>query len=139
MVATETPAERTPRQRRPLAEKVRLVELTLRAGASVVGIAREHGVPSHSLRRWKSLHRAGKLDARAKSAPRIARTEPGASFVPVTVVPAMRNPRSAPRVDASAERSGIVELVLTSGARLRIEAGVLDTALVCALVAELQR
>ena len=40
-----------------LAEKRRLVELTLRAGASVLAIAREQGVSRNSLYQWQALYR----------------------------------------------------------------------------------
>jgi hypothetical protein len=57
----------------------------------------------------------------------------------VNVVRAVRSPQPAAQPDAAASRSGIVQLVLASGATLRIETGALDTALVCAIVAELRR
>jgi len=71
MAATESPEQRTPRRRWPQAEKRRIVELTLRAGASLAAIALEHGVHPTSLNHWKALYRAGKLDAQVKSIPRV--------------------------------------------------------------------
>jgi transposase len=139
MASTESPTQRAPRRRWPPAEKRRIVELTLRAGVSVSAIAREYGVHPTSLNHWKALYRAGKLDAQVKSAPRVPGPAASATFVPVNVLPAMRRPQPATRSDAAAARSGIVQLVLASGATLRIETGALDAALVCALVAELQR
>jgi hypothetical protein len=85
------------------------------------------------------LYRARKLDAQVKAAPRVASLGASARFVPVNVVRAMRSPHPAAQPDAAAARSGIVQLVLASGATLRIETGALDTALVCAIVAELRR
>jgi hypothetical protein len=85
------------------------------------------------------LYRAGKLDAQVKPAPRVAGPAASATFFPVSVVPEMRRPQPAARPDAATGRSGIVRLVLASGATLRIETSALDTALVCALVAELRR
>ena len=139
MASTESATQRAPRRRWPPAEKRRIVELTLRAGVSVSAIAREYGVHPTSLNHWKALYRAGKLDAQVKSAPRVPGPAASATFVPVNVLPAMRRPQPATRSDAAAARSGIVQLVLASGATLRIETGALDAALVCALVAELQR
>ena len=138
MAAKELPTQRAPRRRWPPAEKRRIVELTLRAGASLGAIAREHGVHPTSLNHWKALYRAKKLDAQVKSTPRVPDPAASAKFVPVNVLPAVR--RSQPSThDAAASRSSIVQLVLASGATLRIETGALDAALVCALVAELQR
>src|ERR1035438_445028 len=139
MSARKAPEERAPRQRWPLAEKRRIVELTLVEGATVLAIAGEHGVHPTSLNHWKALYRAGKLDAQVEAAPRVPRPPASAKFVPVNVLPAVRRPQPATHPDAAASRSSIVQLVLASGATLRIETGALDAALVCALVAELQR
>jgi transposase-like protein len=139
MAATPAPKQRAPRRNWPAAEKRRIVELTLRAGASLGAIAREHGVHPNSLGQWKALYRAGKLDAPVKPTTRVAGRAASATFVPVSVVPEVRRPQPATRSDAAAVRGGIVQLVLASGATLRIETAALDAALVCALVAELQR
>jgi transposase-like protein len=52
MAAPKAPKPRAPRRRWPAAEKRRIVELTLRAGVSVLAIAREHGVHPNSLHQW---------------------------------------------------------------------------------------
>jgi hypothetical protein len=49
-----------------------------------------------------------------------------------------RSPMVA-RADSEICGGVVVQLVLVTGATLRIETGALDAALVCALVAELQR
>jgi hypothetical protein len=85
------------------------------------------------------LYRTGKLDAPVKPVPRIAGPAASATFVPVSLVSEVRRSQLAARPDAAAGRNGIVQLVLASGATLRIEMGALDAALVCALVAELRR
>jgi transposase-like protein len=139
MPATRAPKERAPRSRWLPAEKRRIVELTMCAGASLPAVAREHNVNPNSLYRWKRLYGAGKLDAQVKSALRVASLGASATFVPVNVVRAMRSPQPAAQHDAAASRSGIVQLVLASGATLRIETSALDTTLLCALVAELRR
>jgi len=127
------------RRQWPAAEKRRIVELTLRGGVSVAAIAREHGVHPTSVNHWKALYRAGKLDAQVKSAPRVPDSATSATFVPVNVVPAVRSPELTTQPDAAASRSSIVQLVLASGATLRIETSALDAEFVCALVAELRR
>jgi transposase len=139
MAATKAPKERAPHRQWPPAEKRRIVELTLRPGASLVAVAREHDVNPNNLYRWKRAYRAGKLDAPANPTARVHGPAASATFVPVSVVPEVRRPQPATRSDVIAGRSGIVQLVLASGATLRIEATALDAALVCALVAELQR
>jgi transposase-like protein len=139
MSGTIAPKQRAPRRRWAPAEKRRIVELTLRTGASVGTIAREHGVHPNNLRQWEALYRAGKLDAPVKSAPRVSNSAASTTFVPVNVVHPVRRPQPATRSDASACGSCVVQLVLSSGATLRIQTGALDAALVCALVSELQR
>jgi len=139
MAAAKSPSQRAPRRYLPPAEKRRIVELTLVEGASVVGIARESDVNPNSVHRWKALYRAGKLDAPVKPKARVAGPAASATFVPVSLAPEVRKPQAATRSDAAVGRSGIVQLVLASGATLRIETTALDAALVCALVAELQR
>jgi transposase-like protein len=138
MAAAKAPKQRAPRRRLPLAEKRRIVELTLGAGASVGATAREHGVHPNSLCQWKALYRAGKLDARVQPTSRVGGSAQSATFIPVGIAPAVRKLQPLAHPDADA-RKGVVHLVLASGATLRIETAELDAALVCALVAELRR
>jgi transposase-like protein len=143
MAAAKPAKQRAPRRHWPPAEKRRLVERTLRSGVSVGAIAREHGVHPTSLSHWKALYRAGKLDAQSQSqsasTPRIDTPAASATFLPVSLVRAVRKPQRATRPTARACGSSVVQLVLASGATLRIEIDALDAALVCALVAELRR
>jgi transposase-like protein len=136
MAATTAPKARAPRRSWPPAEKRRIVELTLRAGASVLAIAREHGVRPNSLHRWRTLYRTGKLDAQVLSvlsAPHVAGPAGSATFVPVGLVSEVRRSQPAARPDAAAGRSGIVQLLFASGATLRIEIDPLDPDLLCAV------
>jgi len=139
MSGTSASKQRAPRRRWAPAEKRRIVELTLRTGASIGSIARENGVHPNNLRQWEALYRAGKLDAPVKPALRVSGSAAGAKFVPVNVVGPARRSQLPARPDESAFGSGVVEIVLATGATLRLETRALDAALVCALVAELQR
>jgi transposase-like protein len=130
---------RAPRRRWPAAEKRRIVELTLCAGASSAEIAREHAVHPNTVDQWRRLYRAGKLDAHAPPAVRRDRKATSALFVPVRVVSPVAQLRQTVRDDSKACCGGVVQLMLASGATLRIESAKIDTALVCALVAELRR
>ncbi len=49
------------RVRRTVAEKRRIVELTLRPRASVARVAQAEGVNSHQVFQWRRAYRAGKL------------------------------------------------------------------------------
>ncbi len=140
MAVTKARKVRVPRRKWATAEKRRIVELTLRPGTSVGAVAREQDVNPNTLYRWKRLDRVGKLDAHVRSPSRLTSADPGATFVPVRMVSAVRNAQPAARANGVAlHGSGIVQLVLASGATLRLETEALDAALVCALVAELRR
>src|SRR5579863_9129866 len=135
MPGSKASNQRGPRRRLPLSEKRRIVELTLHDGASLRSVAREQGVNRNSLYQWQALYRAGKLNA--ERAPRTRAVAAKATFLPVTIAATRRAPRVARRMSSSA--SSIVQLMLASGATLRIETGTLDAGLICALVAELRQ
>ena len=138
MAAAKAAGQIARRRRRQPAEKRRLVELTLRAGASIREIAREHGLHPNSLRAWKALYRAGMLEVPAQSTRSIRADRASATFVPVSIVPAALRARPM-SPDSQPCCGAVVQLAFASGASLRIETGALDTALVSALVAELRR
>jgi transposase-like protein len=130
---------RATRRRWPAAEKRRIVELTLCAGASLSEIAREHAVHPNTVYHWRRVYRAGKLDAQSPPALRRGGKEASALFVPVRVVAPVPQLQQAAQDDSKACCGGVVQLMLASGGTLRIESAKIDTALVCALVAELRR
>lgn len=136
MEGAKTPKQRAPRRRWPLAEKQRIVELTLREGASIREVAREQGVHPTSLSHWRALYRAGTLGAQASAAPRARACVSSAMLLPVTITSAAHMPR--PAGDSRAGTASVVQIALPSGATLRIETGVLDAGVVCALIAQLQ-
>jgi transposase-like protein len=119
-------------------EKRQIVELTLSTGASVVEIARAHALHPNIVYHWRRLYRAGKLDAQPASAPQSDSDAVSATFVPVRVVPAVRQSLAALQRDMSACCS-VLHVMLASGSTLRIESAAIDAALVCAVVAELRR
>jgi transposase-like protein len=129
MPRSHPPKPRAPRRRWPLAEKRRIVELTLREGASVRAIAREHGVDPTSLCQWRSRYRAGDLVARPAS-----RGAASAAFLPVTIEAGVR-----PCSSRGGPGASVVQITLASGASVRIETERLDIEAVCALIGQLQR
>lgn len=136
MVAAEAPQQRAPRRRWPESEKRRIVELTMRKGASIHAIAREQGVHPTSLCHWRARYRAGKLGAQSPP-PRARVTASSATFLPVTIAAAQR--ASQPSSDSRVRGAGVIALTLSSGSTLRIETDMLEAGFVCALVAQLQR
>ena len=137
MESTKAPSPRAPRRRWPLAERRRIVELTLRPGASIQAIAREQGIHPTGLSHWRTLYRAGKLDLPTTS--RVRSSMARATLLPVSIAPAAREPQPSPRPAAAICGGDVLHLTLVSGATLRIETGTLEAGLLCALVAALQR
>jgi len=133
MPESREPKQGGPRRRWSISEKRRIVELTLCEGASIRTIAVEHGVCPTSLSQWRTQYRAGKLDAQLPQASRARASS--ALFLPVTIASAVARPRR----DPIAGGPSIVQVTLPSGAALRLETDVLDSRVVCALLAQLQR
>ncbi len=132
MTAPTVPDQRAPRRRWPLSEKQRIVELTLREGASIRAIAREHGIDPTSLSHWRTRYRAGKLTPATSKRPARVRAS-NSPLLPVTI-----SPLESRHFFESDARS-VVHLTFSSGTSLRIENVAWDGASVCALVAQLQR
>jgi transposase len=119
-------AEGRPRRRRhwtPL-EKQRLIAETLGPGASVSRVARRHDVNANLLFTWRRQARPGLLGG----PPPVAAGGESLPLIPITVTPddAVRPPRRPP---APASRTGIIEIMLPSGERVRVDAWVDEPAL----------
>jgi transposase len=87
-------------------------------------IARRHDVNANLLFNWRRQARRGMLSG----APAIAVGDESLSLIPITVTAdeADRRPRRPP---VSHGRTGIIEIVLPSGERLRVDAWVDEPAL----------
>jgi transposase len=120
------------RQRRrawSLAEKRRIVAKTLVAGASVSVVARRHDVNANQVFKWRRELAAGD---------RVALPATACEFVPIGVFAEVEGetraaaPGDDGRPDATAvpaNRSGLIEIDLVSGSRLRVDASVDERAL----------
>jgi transposase len=100
------------RQRRSIAEKRRIVEETLRPGASVARVARAHGVNANQVFGWRRLYLAGRLGEQ----------KPGIKLLPVRVsesksMPVIVEHRVA---DCSPPQAGTIHIELRQ-AQVRIE------------------
>lgn len=105
------------RRFRAVEEKRRIVEETLQPGASVVRVARAHGVNANQVFGWRRLYRQGRLERKESETP---------SLLPVRVtnaaVPGARCMSAATRRTPSgppAGRAGVIQLELPKG-QLRI-------------------
>jgi transposase-like protein len=143
MSASQAPRHPGLGRRWPTVEKRRIVELTLREGASISEIALAHGIHPTSLSHWRSLYRAEKLTG--ESPRKHARgSATSAKFLPVTIAAEQEQNTRLSRATVSStvsmqmRESSTVYLSLPSGATVRFETGALDFAFVRALLAELR-
>jgi transposase len=114
-------AEAGPRRRRwTKRQKRQLVAETLAPGASVSLIARRHDVNANLLFNWRRQARRGLLG----DLPAIAAGDESLPLIPITVTA-----DDAPGAPALDSRTGMIEIVLPSGERLRVDAGVDEPAL----------
>jgi transposase len=97
-------AERRARRFRSVAEKWRIVELTLEPGASVASVARAHGVNANQVFAWRSAFRSGELADPAA---------PATALLPVTV--------SAPCAAAVASGHVDTKQLPASGGSIHVE------------------
>ena len=95
------------RRRWSLQDKLRIVEETLQPGVTVSEVARRHGLAPSVVFTWRRLAREGRLGETA-----------GPVFMPVeiTPVPAQAAPMASP-----ARRTGVIEIVLSRGRRIRVD------------------
>jgi transposase len=119
-VTTDTLGRRTgPRQLRTNEEKRRIVEETLKPGASVAIVARAHGVNANLVFGWRRLYQRGLLEANPAT--------PAPPLLPVkvtspTVVPKRAYKRRQHNTTGPARkpRGDFLEIDLASGGRVRI-------------------
>jgi transposase len=103
-----------PRRRRSAAERRRVVEETLEAGASVAKVALKYGVNANQVFQWRRLYRDGKLGAAPSSAMKL---------LPVSVVEAEETPSREP-ADVAFVSSGSIHIELPGEIRITLEGSV---------------
>lgn len=113
------------RRRWSTIEKLRIVEESQAASASVVDVARRHDVHPNLLTVWRRQARTGSLGA-----VRVPRQESEVQFAAVSVAP------EQPAWTARAGTGGTIEIAFASGVQLRIT-GAVDPATLAAAVAAL--
>ena len=94
------------RRRWSLQDKLRIVEETLQPGVTVTEVARRHGLAPSVVFTWRRLAREGRLD------------DAGPTFMPVEITPV---PAQAAPVASPARRTGLIEIVLRHGRRVRVD------------------
>ena len=94
------------RRRWSLQDKLRIVEETLQPGMTVTEVARRHGLAPSVVFTWRRLAREGRLG------------DAGPTFVPVEITPV---PAQAPSVTSPPRRTGLIEIILGRGRRIRVD------------------
>jgi transposase len=120
------------RVRRSVAEKRRIVELTLQAGASVARVAQAEGVNSHQVFQWRRAYRLGEL---------VEAGEGTSSLLPVVMAAMDSKGRVERRRAAGPEpalASGAIHIELLGRASIRVERGA-DGALLQTILESLRR
>ena len=94
------------RRRWSLRDKRQIVEETLQPGVTVTEVARRHGLAPSVVFTWRRLAREGRLG------------DAGPTFVPVEIAPV---PVQTTPVGSSPRRTGLIEIVLRHGRRIRVD------------------
>ena len=94
------------RRRWSLQDKLQIVEETMQLGVTVSEVARRHGLAPSVVFTWRRLARKGRL-GNARPA-----------FMPVEITPL---PVQAPPAASPARRTGLIEIVLGRGRRIRVD------------------
>ena len=114
----------SPRRRRSVEERRRIVEETLEPGASVARVARKHGVNANQVFGWRKLYESGRLGSPV---------EPALKLLPVSVA---EEPANEMLVTSSGSSSGAIHIELPGRALVSVE-GTVDTAVIRAVLKSL--
>jgi len=109
---TVAAASHVKRQRRSVEEKRRIVEETLKPGASVARVAQQHAINANQIFSWRKRYREGQLGSRAT-----------AKLLPVAIRDERLSEAEKVAVPIPPAPLGIIEMVLPKG-KLRIEGSV---------------
>jgi len=94
------------RRRWSLQDKLRIVEETLQPGVTVTEVARRHGLAPSVVFTWRRLAREGRLG------------DAGPAFMPVEITPLPG--QTIPGISPP-RRTGVIEIILGRGRRIRVD------------------
>jgi transposase len=116
--------DRRVRRFRSISEKLQIVQLTLKPGASVAQVAQAHGVNANQVFKWRRAFDRGEL------------SESSVALVPITV----DSPGDESRETEEAARpaAGAIHIELPGRATISVESGA-DSSLVCSILESLRK
>jgi transposase len=120
----EASSDRRVRRWRSVSEKLEIVQLTLKPGASVAEVARAHGVNANQVFTWRRAFERGEL------------TEPCSALIPVTV--ASTGDASSKVEEAATPAGGAIHIELPGRALISVESGA-DPSLVRSVLESLRK
>jgi transposase len=112
------------RRFRSISEKLQIVQLTLKPGASVAQVAQAHGVNANQVFKWRRAFDRGEL------------SEPSVALVPVTV--GSPRPASGEIEGAASPATGAIHIELPGRATISVESGA-DSSLVRSILESLRK
>ena len=126
MNSSQTVADRPQRRRWPLAEKRRIVELTMQHGASVRSVAQEYRIHVTTVSHWKTMYQNGLFDK--SQTPLRSKKNVFADFLPVMVDMPTSLPTSGPL---------LIDITLPNGILMHIESASFDVTTFISFVAKI--
>ena len=121
---------------RTVAEKRRIVELTLRPGASVAKIAQAEGVNSHQVFDWRRAYLKGKLEPKDRKSAALLPVVLSSADASAAIVDAAVTEQSSIKPFA-AMPGGAIHIELSGRVKIHVESGV-DAALLRAVLESLR-
>ena len=122
-------AEHRVRRWRSVAEKRRIVELTLEPGASVALVARAHGVNANQVFAWRRAFKSGELAEPAA---------PATALLPVMVSAPCETETREPAAEQQRATFGTIHIELPGRALISVESGA-DPALLRSILESLRK
>ena len=116
--------DRRVRRFRSISEKLQIVQLTLKPGASVAEVARAHGVNANQVFKWRRAFERGEL------------SESSVALIPVTVTSSGEESRQIEEVARPA--GGAIHIELPGRAVISVESGA-DSSLVRSILESLRK
>jgi transposase len=122
---------------RTVAEKRRIVELTLQPGTSVAKVAQAEGVNSHQVFDWRRAYLKGKLEPKGQRSGALLPVVLSPAEASAITVDAAVTEKSSIQPVAAMAGGGAIHIEMSGRVKIRVESGV-DAALLRAVLESLR-